>query len=107
MGAFNILIVDEKCNKCKNDVQIEIQFKFGDVWQNKYKLGDVLRWGGNDHGIKGAQRVVLDGVAECDSCKEEIDYLIYLDNDKFKSVEVNRGKYDFTSSGGYFIVIER
>lgn len=41
---------------------MEIQFKYGDVWQHIYRVGDELSWGGNDIGERSAGTVVAYGV---------------------------------------------
>jgi hypothetical protein len=49
----------------------------------------------------------LDGTAEaCPFCGAEVEYLIYLENDKFISTVVNTGKYNFIKGNGYYIILE-
>ena len=50
MSAFNTVTVEQVCPRCQNRIQVRVQFKYGDTWQNEYRLGDRLRWGGNDIG---------------------------------------------------------
>ncbi|EGO63756.1 hypothetical protein [Acetonema longum] len=108
MGAYNTLKVCRQCDKCQRDIQLIIQFKYGDTWQYEYEIGDNLKWGGHDIGIKGAKKVILDGVAkECPFCKAELDYIIHLENDKIISIELNKGQYDFRNSNGYYLIIEK
>lgn len=45
MGTFNsimILWIDHGSNA---SVEIEVQFRYGDVWQYRYGIGDQIRWG--------------------------------------------------------------
>ena len=108
MGAYNTLVMRSKCSNCDQETDISIQFKFGSTWNYKYLLNDEIIWGANDKGIKGMKRVVLDGVSEdCNKCNETADYLIYIENDIIKSVELNTGQYDFNNSEGYFLILER
>lgn len=69
MGAFNVLLVPDRCSVCGSDVERRVQFAWGDVWQHVYRVGDTLRWGGNDEGDPGLRRVVVEAAAErCPVC---------------------------------------
>ena len=48
MGAFNTLTLEQECPLCGEEVEIHLQFKYGDIWQRLYRLGEELEWGGND-----------------------------------------------------------
>lgn len=107
MGAFNTLRALAVCTFCNKESEYEIQFKYGNKRQYEYQLGDVLRWGGNDEGVEGAKRVVVDGASSpCKHCGKEIDHLIYIEQDVIMGIEVNAGQYDFSSSKGYYLVLE-
>ena len=43
MGAFNTVRILGTCPSCKNEVNLEVQFKYGDVWQHHYQVGDVTQ----------------------------------------------------------------
>jgi hypothetical protein len=62
MGAYNTVMVDWKDPATQETRTLHVQFKYGDVWQHEYRIGDALKWGGNDIGERGAQRVVVDAV---------------------------------------------
>ncbi len=64
MGAFNVIKINHVCKSCKINVMIQVQFKYGDIWQYEYSLGDSLKWGGNDTGVSGRRKVIVDGVSE-------------------------------------------
>jgi hypothetical protein len=92
MGAFNTLVTDVQCSNCNNTYKGNIQFKYGDTWQFEYKLGDKLKWGGNDIGISGSPKVKVYGILHNDTCpichqinlNEEFD--IYVENDIITSI---------------------
>jgi len=108
MGAFNEVLGKLPCPQCLNLVEIEIQFKYGSVFQHKYKLGEKLIWGGNDVGMPDRARVVLDGEgSKCSSCGYDRDWpvYVYLDNDVITSVTVATGVYDFASVHESFLVL--
>jgi len=107
MGAFNTLIINSKCNQCKIETEIRIQFKYGDTWDYKYHIGDKIVWGGNSIGKEDAKKVVLDGTSEdCIQCGVSIDYLIFIENNTITSFEVNDGQFDFRPSDGYYLILE-
>jgi hypothetical protein len=69
MSAFNLLNAVTICPKCDRPLTFEIQFKFGDVWQHEYKVGDRLKWGGNAVGNPSPSEVHVQGLGgPCPSC---------------------------------------
>ena len=84
MTAFNTVFVRERCPSCKENGDFEVQFKYGNCWQINYVVGDYLRWGGNDVGTKGLEKVMVEGMAgPCPNCG--VDYIkceIYLSADR-------------------------
>lgn len=106
MGGYNTLIVESVCPCCCERVTLKIQFRYGEVWDYTYFIGDELRWGDENAGTRGKKLVVLDGVAEsCEVCDEAPDYLIFVENDVIRAVRQNQGEYQFFGDDG-FIVIE-
>ena len=107
MGAYNVLYAEVLCPHCGEAVELKIQFKYGDTWQHEYRIGDRLKWGGNDHGVPGAKKVVLDGTSEeCPKCGCEGDFCILVEEDKIASATPGSGDYDFSNSDGYFLVLD-
>jgi hypothetical protein len=58
MGAYNILKFNGICSSCNHEDTVFLQFKYGDTWSYEYKLGDCLKWGGNDISLKGLKKWV-------------------------------------------------
>lgn len=95
MSAYNILKTEINCFNCQRKYPIAVQFKFGDTWQHTYKMGDLIKWGGNDIGKPNLQQVKVFGIAEssvCPNCgfinKNEFD--IFVNNNvliKLKELE--------------------
>jgi hypothetical protein len=109
MGAFNTVEIRGTCPCCKKEVNLEVQFKYGDTYQYDYKLGDVITWGGNDIGKPGRSRVVVDGAAGCPNCPGcdfDLDYEVWLEKDRIVAVKPVTGAYDFVSIHGEPIVSE-
>lgn len=100
MSAFNMLLAAAPCPRCTRVFDVEIQFKYGDVWQHRYRLHDVLQWGGNEYGVRWPGRVVVEGTAAsaCPECgfDGEWDLYIHLVDDVFVAVTVADGTHDFS-----------
>ncbi len=108
MGAFNIVRSKQKCASCGQRVELSIQFKYGDVWQHEYQIGDRLQWVKNNTGQPGNKRVVVDGAAErCPLCHAEgMDYEVWLEDDRIVSVQLASDRYDFATRHQTFIVVD-
>ena len=106
MGAFNTVRILGTCPSCKNEVNLEVQFKYGDVWQHHYQVGDVIKWGGNNVGTHGHRKVVTEGVEACPICDSELDYEVWLEKDEIVAVKSTSGTYDPASTPEGYIVIE-
>jgi hypothetical protein len=109
MSAYNILTATIQCTDCLHKNEVSIQFKFGDTWQHQYKLGDNVKWGGNDIGIPNLQAVKAYGVVESDRCDKcgyclETAYDILIQHDVIMGVYPvkNIQEYDNDSEGNYF-----
>ena len=83
MGAFNTLRATTVCPVCKTTSTFDIQFKYGNTWQDNYEIGSKLRWGGNDKGIPGLARVLVEGIGgPCPNCGApyvEFDIMVECD----------------------------
>jgi len=89
MSAFNRVMVDWECPRCDAQVERAYQFKYGDVQQHNYRLGDRLWWGGNDEGTPGISSVIVDCVPEpCPRCgwDEDSDYDLLIGADILMAV---------------------
>lgn len=92
MGAYNILIANVQCSNCKNTYEAKIQFKYGDTWQLEYRMGDKIKWGGNDIGVPDSEKVKVYGILESDTCPMcdqinlENEFDIYLMTDIITSI---------------------
>jgi len=87
-------------------VDVEIQFRYGDVWQHEYRVGDVLRWGGNDVGAPGQSMVRVEGIAgPCPSCgAADLEYDILIEADVIRAVEPVGTKRAQPSAEGYTVI---
>ncbi|MBK9261555.1 MAG: hypothetical protein IPM54_17335 [Polyangiaceae bacterium] len=110
MGAFNTVRGQAICPKCDKPVEVVGQFKYGNVRQVEYQLGDVLQWGGNQTGSPGISHVVVDAVAEttCPICgySDEWDLYVHIRRDQLIGLETATGEHDFAKAGNTFIVLK-
>ena len=107
MGAFNTLETELACPSCGELAIIPIQFKFGNCWQLKYTVGDVLTWGGNDVGNSGIARAVVDGQGEsCPVCSSDSDFYIFVVHDQIDHVTAATGEFKFDVPPESYIVLE-
>jgi hypothetical protein len=83
MSAFNTVESLVACPSCGAARDFEVQFKFGDTWQHRYRIGDVVRWGGNNVGEPGHKEVLVEGIGgPCPTCCTEfLDFdVVIVDN---------------------------
>ena len=88
MSAFNILITEGVCDGCGTKQQIILQFKYGDTWQLEYKIGDELKWGGNDKGNRVSSCVLVEAACEgkCNKCNDWLqDFVIHVNGNHITS----------------------
>jgi len=112
MGTFNILKTKIACASCNYSFDVEIQFKYGDTWQYIFKIGDELKWGGNDVGNPAFKNVLVYGIAGvniCPNCNvvncEEFDLFI-VDN-KIHLIRPMESYQDYlTDPDGDFYIVE-
>lgn len=106
MSAFNVVRAAAGCPLCHRTAEFEVQFKYGDTWQHSYRLGDALRWGGNDIGKPGHKEVRVHGVGgPCPHClADNLDFDVIIRDDRIVGVEPVTEKRLASSEG--FIVVE-
>jgi hypothetical protein len=107
MGAFNILKAATTCPVCRQAGTFEVQFKYGDTYQFKYTLGDQLKWGGNDIGVPGAKKVLVQALGgPCPNCGEDyLDFDILAEADRIVALKpVGKNRPDSTPEG--FVILK-
>jgi hypothetical protein len=92
MSAYNVLTTEIACPNCGVISTIQIQYKYGNTAQLKYKIGDTIAWGGNDIGSPELTNVKANGFAEstiCPTCKEDKmpeEYDVFIKNNVIAGV---------------------
>lgn len=107
MSAFNVLAFDTICPYCRMRVTIALQFKYADTWQIEYRIGDKLKWGGNDIGRPGKASVVVDAAAEdCPQCGHDLgDYDVFVEHDVLMNAREASGEYKY-GNADYLVLQE-
>lgn len=106
MSAFNTITATVECSKCGRCSDFEVQFKYGDTWQHTYNVGQRLRWGGNDVGIAGHKRVLVEGIGgPCRFCgADNVDFDVVVQEDVLVQVLPVRGGRALSSEGGFLVI---
>jgi hypothetical protein len=88
MSAYNTVTFQWSDFMTKKLFDLQVQFKYGEVWQHEYKIGDHIKWGTNEIGDPSAKRVVVEGVLEGEKLTRNMpeDFQIYIVDNKIESV---------------------
>ena len=109
MGAFNELIENVQCPNCRIFYEGKIQFKYGDTWQLEYRIGDKLKWGGNDIGKAAITKVRVYGILESDKCpacgkkNSNYEFDIFVENGVLTGVAIMED-YDYWDDENYKVL---
>ena len=106
MGAFNTVRGETRCPSCGVRGEFEVQFKYGDTWQLEYRIGDELKWGGNDKGTRNAKKVAIEGIGgPCPNCgKDMLEFDVILENNVLMElIPIGEERRD-ASDAGYRVI---
>lgn len=107
MSAYNLVKAEILCPVCHRQTKAEFQFKYADVWQHEYLIGDKLKWGGNDIGSRDFPKVLVSGIGgPCIHCNTDgIQCEILVVDNKIKEVKsVKTGNEKIVQDS--FVVLE-
>ncbi len=111
---YNILQEKIACSSCQEKNVVDIQFSFGDTWLFRYKIGDKIRWGGNDKGIPNLSLVKVYGMAEnaiCSFCgwenTKEYDIIIQKDIIQTTQPMESYDSYLSSDNGGDYVILKK
>ena len=110
MGAYNLLKTKIQCIHCKKSFLANIQFKFGDTWQNEYSINETIKWGGADIGQPGLDKVKVYGILEVDRCQFcklqlEDEFDIIVEKDIIKGINLLANLEDYNTGDGNFSLL--
>jgi hypothetical protein len=106
MSAFNILNIFDRCPVCWVAGNFDVQFKYGNTWQFHYKIGDKLKWGGNDVGVDTERTVRVEAITgPCENCGADfIECDVYITNNGIERVDLIGLERSYTTEEGYEIL---
>lgn len=86
MGVYDRLFVPapSPCPRCGAQEDLVIQFHFGDVYLNRFRVGDTITWSDRAKGSPRSGRFEMPGYPEwCTRCgfDPEDHYLVRFDGD--------------------------
>lgn len=107
MSAFNTVKGSTTCPNCGRSAEFEVQFKYGNTWQLSYRMGDRLRWGGNDIGAPGRKHVLVEGIGgSCPHCgMDNLDFDVVIKKDRLVEIKPVPGGRSISGPEG-FVVLE-
>ena len=98
MGMFNILNADLTCRYSQFHCDMEIEFNFGFLNLDKYRIGDEIIWiAGAKPYHKGRPQdghYIGEGYVECPNCHKDFWVNINVVSDKSDSLQI-----DYTREG--------
>lgn len=101
MGIYNELEIITSCPRCGVMSQVEVEFRFGLINLDRYRLGDTLRWtgAGTPRPRKRPPNGDFDGegYAECPICHKDFWMTIHIRQDIIVSAEVDSTKAGYIS----------
>jgi len=89
MAIFDIILSDLICPRCNicGEFEIEAFFPSGNCFT--YQVGDsIINITRNKMPPKG----IYEGYAECPTCEKDFHLLVYVENCKIDSIEINQNK---------------
>ena len=97
MSSYNVLVMpeDETCPNCGSRISRHAQFKYGEVRQHEYQIGNKITWGANNVGSPGYRAVLLSAHPErCPACGDlpNVRFEVLVEEDVLIGVE--RGTVD-------------
>lgn len=108
MGSFNTLYCHVNCSYCGHEQEALIQFKYGNTWQFKYHIGDVIQWGGNDIGNQHLQSVMAYGIVEstvCINCNKNVlpeEYDITIDSNTITGIRLMENILNYVNANAEY-----
>ena len=113
MSSFNTLNAAIQCSSSKSNYVGNIQFKFGNTWQLKYSIGQIVKWGGNDIGESNLAEVKVYGILELDECSicgginTNNEFDIFIEKDFIKELKPMSTPIDYFIKDSQYKVIKR
>ena len=93
MALFNVLKTELQCPYCNYQGEFDIEFRFGVVDMDSYRLGEELIWTGARASVPKTRPILQkwcgEGYAECPKCHRDFWVCISVEDNVLRSVAVN------------------
>lgn len=104
MGMYSTIQAPLVCKRCGLESQVEVQFKYGNLWLHTYNVGDVIVWGRTQVGDASEVAVAALGVGGCPACDDEAQFDVLIDHGRIASVAPSTGQHDYFHNGDYVVL---
>lgn len=96
MGMFNMVRTLGRCSDCGEEQDFSVQFKYGNLRQHAYSVGDEILWGGHPQvGSDPAEHVMVSGISDCRRCYREQEWDIEVRNGRIVAALPSNGQTDY------------
>jgi hypothetical protein len=106
MGMYSEIRAQLQCDYCGSTNEVRVQFKYGNLYDHEYAVGDKIVWGRFQVGDPSERRVVARGIAGCPKCGQNAYFDILIENGCVRSVIPANGLYDYHHGEGNYVVLE-
>jgi hypothetical protein len=109
MGLYNTLTVEWNDEAAKEKCNLILQFKYGELWQHEYKIGDSVKWGEQSEGDRTAKEVMVEAILENDDIPNGLseEFEILIKNNTIQEVRPLLDKMKYFNAGNNYIVINK
>ncbi|PCJ61926.1 MAG: hypothetical protein COA79_06420 [Planctomycetota bacterium] len=104
MSRFNRIFFSHKCSECKQAVTFNVQFRYGELDDHSYTLGDRIKWGTNNKGDARHSHVIVDGMGFCPKCRGTAGFIVKIHNNLIADVSFSIPDSDDFEESGYTIL---
>jgi hypothetical protein len=106
MGLYSTIETNFQCSRCDWKGPIEVQFKYGNLWNHKYTIGSRIVWGRTQIGDPADRLVSVQGIAACPRCNLEIFFDILIEGGVIRAMTPASGKYDYSYGEGHYLILD-
>lgn len=105
MGLYSTIRTLLRCGQCGHEGEVEVQFKYGNLWAHEYTVGDAIIWGRTQVGDSSEVLVAAIGIAGCPTCDQDVYFDVLIDCGRIRSVQSSSGKYDYHHGEGDYVIL--
>jgi hypothetical protein len=106
MALYSTIETNFQCSSCDWIGPVEVQFKYGNLWDHTYTIGSPIVWGRTQIGDPAEHRVSAQGLVVCPGCSTETCFDILIEGGVIKSVTPDSGEYDYHHGEGHYVILK-